>query len=133
MSRVETKEERKARIMERAHALKDARERERQEFVKSRYDLRWRDACDDARTLDSKAMALFMDKQRQEQIEEKLRRKQGISSEEDAFLAYMRSHQRELEEAERRKLLARHDASYEQSRLIQEQVTICLVWQYLYL
>jgi hypothetical protein len=52
----ETLEERKERIRTRAHMLKDQREDERKVYVKEMYDLQWRTACDDARTLDSNAV-----------------------------------------------------------------------------
>mmetsp|Transcript_16652 Transcript_16652/g.31133 ORF Transcript_16652/g.31133 Transcript_16652/m.31133 type:complete len:479 (-) Transcript_16652:31-1467(-) len=55
-SQAETLSERKERIRARAHLLKSQRESERQRFVKSMYDKQWRDACDDARTLDSNAV-----------------------------------------------------------------------------
>ena len=48
------------RIKERAYALKEAREEARQKFVDAAYKNQWRDACDDARTLDSKAVTRFM-------------------------------------------------------------------------
>jgi hypothetical protein len=40
--------------MAKAYALRDAREASRSQVVKEKYDLQWREACDDARTLDSK-------------------------------------------------------------------------------
>lgn len=86
LMRVETQEDRKARIMERAYALRDAREKERLETVRAKYDLQWRDACDDARALDSVAMTTFMANQRLQQMEEKKRLKLGLSAEENAFV-----------------------------------------------
>mmetsp|Transcript_15101 Transcript_15101/g.25173 ORF Transcript_15101/g.25173 Transcript_15101/m.25173 type:complete len:481 (-) Transcript_15101:324-1766(-) len=86
MARVETQEDRKARIMERAYQLRDARESERNSLVQKKYDAQWRDACDDARTLDSKAMTIFMNNERLRQIEEKKQRNQNLSSQEDAFV-----------------------------------------------
>lgn len=73
------------RIKERAYQLRDARESARQAEVKAKYDLQWRDACDDARTLDSKAMLRYMNQQRLEQIEEKKRRRAQLSQQENAF------------------------------------------------
>jgi len=52
----ETLDERKERIRERAYLLKNQRESERKNFVKEMYDKQWRDACDDARSLDSQAI-----------------------------------------------------------------------------
>jgi hypothetical protein len=108
--------------MERAHALKDAREKERQEFVKQMYDDKWRDECDDARTLDSQAMSMYMDKHRQDQIQEKVRRKQAITAEETAFLQYLNGYQAEQDEAERRKQESRSKTERERAGGIQEQV-----------
>ena len=86
LGKVETQEDRKARIMERAYALRDAREKDRQEYVKKRYDDQWRDSCDDARTLDSKAMVKFIHQERVRQIHDKIDKKQQLSSQENAFL-----------------------------------------------
>ena len=107
VSRVETTEDRKRRIMERAYALRDAREKARNDYVKKRLDDQWRDSCDDARTLDSKAMLLFMNQERLRQIEEKRQRKQMLSKQEDSFLAEWN---RQLDE------LARRDAEKEEYR-----------------
>ena len=63
-------EDRKAKILERAYALRDARESERLKIVREKYDEQWRDACDDARNLDSKAMTRYMNEQRLQQIQD---------------------------------------------------------------
>ena len=55
-NQAETLSERKERIRARAHMLKDRRENERKEFVQEMYAKQWRDANDDARTLDSQAI-----------------------------------------------------------------------------
>ena len=138
LSRVETKEERKSRfalymfvlllnlfdrIMERAHALKNAREKERQDFVKQCYDNRWRDACDDARTLDSRALETYVNQERQLQIQEKIRRKQAINAEESAFLQQMMHLQAEEEERERRKNEEGEFETKTRASAIVEQVT----------
>lgn len=86
LGKVETQEDRKARIMDRAYALRDARERDRQEYVKKRYDDQWRDSCDDARTLDSKAMVKYIHQERVRQIKDKVEKKQQLSSQENSFL-----------------------------------------------
>lgn len=86
MSRVETQEDRKARIMERAYALRDAREAERRKVVQERLDEQWRDACDDARLLDSKALTNYMSKERHAQIQDKMRRNQELDKNENAFM-----------------------------------------------
>jgi hypothetical protein len=73
--------------MAKAYALRDAREGARGELVKQKYDLQWREACDDARTLDSKAMTLYMNTERLRQIEEKKLRHLKLSDQEGAFLS----------------------------------------------
>ena len=75
------------RIKERAYALREARESARLALVKQKFEQQWRDANDDARTLDSQALANYMSQERLAQIEEKKRRKQELSVEEDNLLA----------------------------------------------
>ena len=48
------------RLLEKATALKNIREKQRLEFVDSAYEERWREECDDARELDGKALTVFM-------------------------------------------------------------------------
>ena len=72
--------------MERAYALRDAREEQRRNFVQEKLDLQWRDACDDARALDSKALTMFMKKERAQQIESKRRNNEEVSRSENAFM-----------------------------------------------
>lgn len=108
--------------MERAHALKNAREKERQDFVKQCYDNRWRDACDDARTLDSQALESYVNQERQKQIEDKIRRKQAISAEENAFLEQMMRIQAEDDERERLKDEDREFQTKTRAAAIIEQV-----------
>jgi hypothetical protein len=64
----ETNEEHKERIRTRAHILKADRERDRKEFVKQAYDKQWRDACDDARTLDSAALMTKLMEDRRDRV-----------------------------------------------------------------
>lgn len=86
LSKVETMEDRKSRIMERAYALRDAREEARRKQVQSKLNLQWREACDDARTLDSKAMTKFMNEERLKQIQDKVQLNKTISANENNFL-----------------------------------------------
>ena len=86
LSKVETVEERKARIMERAYKLRDARESARGKYVEECYNRRWREACDDARTLDSIETTKFMAAERMRQIQDKIQRKQNLNSDEGAWL-----------------------------------------------
>ncbi len=86
LNKTEAQEDRKARIMERAYALRDARERERQKLVEAAYNQQWRDSCDDARTLDSKTLDKFMHAERIRQIQEKKQRNEVLSQRENDWL-----------------------------------------------
>lgn len=73
LQKVETVEERKNRIMERAYKLRDDREAARMEYVRKCYDDQWRDACDEARTLDSQAMLQWVKEERLKRINDNIR------------------------------------------------------------
>jgi len=122
LSRVETQEDRKQRIMERAYALRDAREKARQEYVRRRLDDQWRDSCDDARTLDSKALTLFMNQERLNQIQEKVKRKQQLSSQENSFLAEWNRQLDEIERRDQEKKEHRRRVDQETSEAIRAQI-----------
>lgn len=87
------------RIRQRAYALREAREKARLEVANQKYDQQWRLSCDDARTLDSKALDRYMNEERVNQIKEKMQRKQQLSAQEDS---YVREWYRQLEELEQR-------------------------------
>jgi hypothetical protein len=108
--------------MERAYALRDARENERKSIVKKKYDDQWRDACDDARTLDSKAMTIFMNKERLRQIEEKRERKIQLSSQENAFVDEWTRQMDALAARDEAKKALRKKIDAETSAQIREQV-----------
>eukprot|EP00904_Undaria_pinnatifida_P013443 jgi/Undpi1/9229/HiC_scaffold_26.g11687.m1 len=72
LNSAETAEERKLRILDKANKLKNAREGARLKYVQECYDRQWRDACDDARTLDSKANTEWVTAQRWEQVAERV-------------------------------------------------------------
>ena len=80
--------------MERAYALRDAREESRRKIVQERLDEQWRDACDDARLLDSKALTHHMSKERHQQIQDKIIRNKELSRNENDFMVEW---QRQLE------------------------------------
>lgn len=122
LSKVETPEDRKQRIMERAYALKDARENERKEFVKQRYDQQWRDANDDARTLDSKAMLKYMSRERLAQIEEKQRRREQLSADEDVAFAEWNRQLEAMAERDRLKKEAIRNADRKTKEDLKQQV-----------
>ena len=108
--------------MQRAYALRDAREKARQEFVRQRYDDQWRDSCDDARTLDSKATVIFMNQERLRQIQEKLERKQELSRQENSFLEAWNRQLDELERRDREKNEYRQRVNMETSAAIRKQI-----------
>jgi hypothetical protein len=108
--------------MQRAYALRDARERTRQEFVRQRYDDQWRDSCDDARTLDSKATVIFMNQERLRQIQEKVDRKQELSRQENSFLEEWNRQLDELERRDREKNEYRQRVNMETSAAIRKQI-----------
>lgn len=108
--------------MERAYALRDAREKTRQEYVQQRYDDQWRASCDDARTLDSKAMVKFMNDERIRQIREKIDRKQQLSHQEDSFLAEYNRQMEELERRDKEKAEYRRRVDRETSEAVLRQV-----------
>lgn len=110
--------------MERAYALRDAREKERLQVVKEKLDQQWREACDDARTLDSKAMTKYMNDQRLQQIRDKMARKEKLSAQENFFLDEWN---RQLEEVARRdqeKLANKRRVARETSAAIRAQVCL---------
>ncbi len=121
LAAAETLEDRKKRIMDRAYALRDKREQTRAEHVKKALDNQWRDACDDARTLDSKAMVRFVNEERLAQIEEKIRRKQQLSIAENDFYADWLKQLELYDKKEGEKLLKReHDREFTQNSILSQ-------------
>lgn len=78
--------------------------------------------CDDARTLDSKAMTLFMNQERLRQIEEKRQRKQNLSTQEDSFLAEWNRQLDELARRDAEKAEYRRRIDKETSEAIRNQI-----------
>jgi cilia- and flagella-associated protein 53 len=100
LSNVETIEERKNRIREKATKLRDAREASRRKFVTDMLDQQWRDSCDDARTLDSKATLEWVASQRWEQVAQKEAREAAEAAEEAKYTAKIHERMRYLEAQE---------------------------------
>ena len=73
--------------MEKAHALRDRREKDRRQYVSDMYEERWREECDDVRDLDGKALSVFMATERQKQVAEKLVRDKENAANENAYYA----------------------------------------------
>ena len=111
--------------MEKAYALKDAREAERQKLVQDSYDRQWRDACDDARTLDSAATTKFMADERARQIQEKINTQQRLTQEENNFLITWKKNIQLMEEQEIRIQKARKEAEMSTRNWVSDQVYTC--------
>lgn len=108
--------------MERAYALRDERERARQEQVRDALDQQWRDACDDARTLDSEALLRLVSNERKSQIDEKIRNKIRLTEEEMKFNEDWKRHVEALELSERQKEEHRRKIDEETAHKIKDQV-----------
>jgi hypothetical protein len=110
--------------MERAYALRDERERRRQDQVREALDHQWRDACDDARTLDSEALLRRVSSERKDQIDEKIRNKIRLTEDEKKFNEDWKRHVEALELAERQKEEHRRKIDEETAYKIKDQVWI---------
>lgn len=108
--------------MERAYKLRGERERVRNEHVKASLDKQWRDACDDARTLDSEALLKLVSKERQEQIEKKMAMKQKLTAEEREHTAAWLKHVEAMEQIEIQKDIDRLANERQTASLISIQV-----------
>ena len=122
LNNVESVEDRKKKMMDRAYALREKREKERLEFVKQCYDNQWRDACDDARTLDSKAMVAWVDAQNQEQIQEKNREMEELAAAENQWIESNKMHNEKLDDIEREKNELRAKAAKDLEDGLQKQM-----------
>jgi hypothetical protein len=109
--------------MERAYALRDEREKARQQHVKAALDQQWRDACDDARTLDSVALLSLVSQERKAQIDEKIRNKIRLTDEEKKFNEDWKRHVENLESVEKQKEENRRKTEEETANKIKDQIT----------
>lgn len=108
--------------MQRAYALKEAREKQKAAYIEQCYNKQWRDACDDARALDSEATAAYMHEQRVAQIEEKIRLKEQLTKEENDCITSWRQQLMEAEVQERRLEAERAAANLKTKNFIAHQV-----------
>jgi hypothetical protein len=108
--------------MDRARTLRDNREAEKNNFVQSKYDAQWRDACDDARTLDSKAMTKFMAEERARQIQQKQKDKIALSGQENNFLEEWNKQLNAVEAKDRAKREYHHKVDMETAALLKIQM-----------
>lgn len=125
LDREETIEERKERIKDRAYKLKNQREDERRKFVNQMYDKQWRDACDDARTLDSLAITEKLVKDRKDAVNYKEGDGKKLEEEEARRQAAVWKEQmRLLDEKERNDQKARHDRNTAMRNTLDEQCSL---------
>jgi hypothetical protein len=110
--------------MERAYKLRDERERVRNEHVKASLDKQWRDACDDARTLDSEALLQLVSKERHEQTQKKIALNQKLTAEEREHTAAWLKHVEAMEAIENQKDIDRLTNERQTASLISLQVNI---------
>lgn len=122
LNKVESVEDRKARIKEKAFALKNHREKERELYIKKCMDAQWRDACDDARTLDSKAMTKFMGDERIRQIQERKERNLNINDADEKFYQEYKKVQDALSAKEQRKIDMAHAAALANQDALGKQI-----------
>jgi hypothetical protein len=122
LSKVETIDERKARIMKQAHALRDDREQKRNQYVQSMYKQQWRDGNDESRSLNSESMTKFMGEQRKLQMKEKIVRNAQAGEDENDFL---KEWQRQLDvigAKDKAKLDRAHNANMSTAKGLKDQI-----------
>lgn len=122
LSKKETMEERKAALMERAYALRDAREAARKKMIQEKLDALWREGCDDARALDSKELTRFMGAERLRQIQEKENRRQAADASESVFLSEWTRQLSAIEEKDKAKEAARNKANQDTAVGLLDQI-----------
>mmetsp|Transcript_35100 Transcript_35100/g.35736 ORF Transcript_35100/g.35736 Transcript_35100/m.35736 type:complete len:470 (+) Transcript_35100:203-1612(+) len=117
MSRVETVEDKKNRIKERAYALREKREEERQKNMQERLEKQWKDSLDEFRTANSSALTRVVKEEVLKQIAEKIQRRQNLSDEENSHVTQWKLMRDREEERDRQKEEARRAAS---QKLVEE-------------
>ena len=118
----ETPEMRREAMLERAYALRDAREAARRKLVQDKLDEQWRDGCDDARFLDSQEMNRFMARERAAQVFDKENRRQSSEADENAFLAEWNRQLQLVEDRDRAKEVARRQAEIDTQAALAAQI-----------
>lgn len=112
----------KIRLIVRAHALKDSREDERRRFVQDRYNELWRGASDDIRVRDSKSMTSQMSKERFQQIQDKIVRKQQLTNDENVIILEWNIQSERAQKADEIEKEKVHHAYMETAATLQDQV-----------
>jgi hypothetical protein len=98
----ETTEERKAKIRERANALKAKREAGNADYVRAMRQKQWRNGCDDLRDLDTQATVQEVARRRQEQLVERAYSNEREATDEKEWDKAWDSDRLRKEERERR-------------------------------
>lgn len=122
MGREETLETRKAKLLEKAYALRNRREAERRKQVENAYNTVWRDGCDDLRDLDGKALTVFMSNYRGKQIEEKKKRQALAEINENSFVAEWTKQLNAMQENDNAKNEKREQANRDTAAGLREQI-----------
>ena len=122
LNNVETIEERKDRIMKKAYALKNARDKARQSYVEEAYERQWRDANDDSRTLNSNELAKFMATERAAQMQDNIRKKAQEGSDNENFLKEWQKQLDAIAAKDTAKQEKRHNANMAQASGLLEQM-----------
>lgn len=122
LAQKETMEDRKAEMLERAYAFRDAREAARKKLIQDKLDALWRDGCDDARSLDSKELNRFMGAERQRQIADKENRRKDAAAVETVFLSEWTKQLNVMEEKDRAKQDARSRANADTAAGLEQQI-----------
>lgn len=122
LSKVETIEERKERIMKKAFALRDSREKGRMEHVEAAYKRQWRDSNDDSRTLNSEALTKFMAAERNQQMKDKVIAAAQSGEDDEAFLKEWQRQLDVLEAKDKAKNALRHTNNISTAKGIISQI-----------
>uniref|UniRef100_A0A7S1XRQ7 Cilia- and flagella-associated protein 53 n=1 Tax=Phaeomonas parva TaxID=124430 RepID=A0A7S1XRQ7_9STRA len=123
-SETETAEQRKERLRSKAMALKNRREAAQASFVEAKRQQQWRDSCDEARTLDSKALLHYVTAARKSELDFKETKNVTDKIEAAKFAEEWRGRMKVLEDREIADAHARHEANEACRRDLDEQVRI---------
>ena len=110
------------RLIERAYAFRDSREDERRRFVEERYYEQWRDASDDIRVRNSKAVTHHMSKERFQQIKDKIVMKQQLTNDENIIIVEWNKQWERAQVVDKEKKAKRFNDDMETAASLQDQV-----------
>eukprot|EP01041_Mallomonas_annulata_P000466 gene466-872_t len=110
LSRVETNEEKKNKIKERAYALRETRRQEQQKIYEEKLEKQIKDGLDEYRTASSKKMTREVKNEVLKQIADKIQRKVRLSEEENSHVQLWKQERDQAESQEAAKEEARRIA-----------------------